>query len=78
MSIIANDMLLLLELNLLGDVWMSNSEVGCAYSVNVALAENNISWSDQKEVDISQCSILNECAAIHEKAVQNQVKPSSY
>ena len=46
-------------------------------SVDVALAENNISWSevqkDQKIVDNSQSINLNECAAIHEKAVQNQV-----
>ena len=58
-------------------MWKSNSEVGCANSVDDALAENNLSWSkvqtDRKIVDYSQCSILNECVAIHEKAVPNQV-----
>ena len=61
-------------------MWKSNSEVGSANSMDEASsAENNLPWSDvqtdRKIVDSSQwwCSILNECVAIHAKAVQNQV-----
>ena len=55
-------------------MWKSNSEVSCANSVDIALVENNLSWSEvRKIVDNSRCSNLNECVAIHEKAVQNQV-----
>ena len=49
--------------------------MSCAISVDTA--KNNLSRSevqkDRKVVGNSQCSILNECVAIHEKAVQNQV-----
>ena len=63
-------------------MWKSNSEVSCANSIDVALAENKLSWSevqkDQIIVDTSQYSDQNECATIHEKALQNQVITSSY
>ena len=55
-------------------MWKSNSEVSCANSVDIALAKNDLSWIEvQKIVDNSQCSILNECVELHNKAVQNQV-----